>query len=149
MGGIVLSSIVIESTFPHRRRSSIFNVLALRAVAASMSAYIPRPTASGIIVVLFIVTIDSADGSEDESNRNIGLSIDLEMIVWESDDEDPPVEVTIGFFPPSDGFDAADDACIAWSMAGFSPWDDTTSSIDDGFRFFAIIESRFNDIEAM
>ena len=124
-------------------------MLALRAVAASMSAYIPRPTASGIIIVLFIVTIDSADGSEDESNRNIGFSIDLEMIVWESDDEDPPVKVTIGFFPPSDGFDAADDACIAWSVAEFSSRDDTTSSIDDDFRFFAIIESRFNDIEAM
>ena len=124
-------------------------MLALRAVAASMSAYIPRPTTSGIIVVLFIVTIDSADGSEDESNRNIGLSIDLEMVVLESDDEDPPVEAPVDFFPSSDGFDAADDACIAWSVAEFSSRDDTTSSIDDGFRFFAIIESRFNDIEAM
>ena len=91
---------------------------------------------------MFIVTIDSADGSEDESNRNIGLSIDLEMAVLELDDEDPPVEVTIGFFPPSDGFDAADDACIAWSMAWFSPWDDSTSSIDDDFSLF-----RYNRIK--
>ena len=128
---------------------SIFNVFALTVLAPSMSAYNSRPTESGINVCLVIVIMDSADGSVDEVNRNIGLSIDLEMAVLELDDEDPPVEVTIGFFPPSDGFDAADDACIAWSMAGFSPWDDTTSSIDDDFRFFAIIESRFNDIEAM
>ena len=71
--------------------------------------------------------------------RNVGLSIDLEIAVLELDDEDPPEEAPIAFFPPSDGFDEADDACIAWSVAGFCSWDDSPSSIDDGFRFFDII----------
>ena len=74
-----------------------------------MSAYIPRATASGIIVVLFIVTIDSADGSEDESNRNIGFSVDLEMVIMESDDEDPPWVAGTACFPPLDDFGALED----------------------------------------
>ena len=57
--------------------------------------------------------MDSADGSVDAVNRNVGLSIDLEIAVLELDDEDPPEEAPIAFFPPSDGFDEANDASIA------------------------------------